>query len=428
MWVLIFWVLVINFLSAQEKFTVKKIVFIGNEKTKKEVIARELSFGVGSQIDTSDLAYSENRVYGTGLFNRVKIWAERDSGDSSIVYVWVNERWYIWPFPILGWKDRDLKKMFYGAGLIHTNFRGRNEKLIFSFALGYDPWIEAEYLNPWVLGSKNLFYSVEVFYQRVKNRSKILEEEFGSFYERHLSFALTFGKRYGLYKRFWGSIGFKEISTTGEVPYMKTLSPSGRDQMFVFGGGFRYDTRDIPIYPSRGFLVSVGYKFNRLINCDCFFLQGGLEFQGFKKIGIGLIASRFFILNSFGREIPVYSHFYFGYNERIRGYFNDVFEGENIFGGTVEYRIPFVKQKFFKWNKAPLEEFSILRFGVDLVLFGDFGNTWFNREKVLKLRYLSGCGVGINFILPYDLILSVGFARNVTGRGQFFIDFKGGFE
>jgi hypothetical protein len=48
--------------------------------------------------------------------------------------------------------------------------------------------------------------------------------------------------------------------------------------------------------------VSVGYKLNRLVNFDRFFLQGGLEFQGFKKIGIGLIAGRFFILNSFGRE------------------------------------------------------------------------------------------------------------------------------
>jgi len=124
MWVLIFSILVINFLCAQEKLTVKRIVFIGNEKTKSEIIARELTFDVGSKIDTSDLAYSENRVYGTGLFNRVKIWAERDSSDSSIVYVWVNERWYIWPFLILGWKDRDLKKLFYGAGLIHTNFSG----------------------------------------------------------------------------------------------------------------------------------------------------------------------------------------------------------------------------------------------------------------------------------------------------------------
>ncbi len=427
MWVLIFLVVAINFLPAQEKLIVKEIVFIGNEKTKPEVIARELTFGVGAKIDTVDLVYSENRVYGTGLFNRVKIWAEKDSGDLSIVYVWVNERWYIWPFPIFGWKDRDLKKLFYGAGLIHTNFRGRNEKLIFSFALGYDPWVEVEYINPWVLGSQNLFYSVEMFYQRVKNKSKILEEEFGSFYERHFSLAFTFGKRYGLYKRVWGSMGFREISITGEVPYTKTLSPLGKDQMFILGVGFKYDTRDIPVYPSRGFLINIGYKLNCLVNFDRFFVQGGLEFQGFKRIGIGLIVGRFFILSSFGREIPVYSHFYFGYDERIRGYFNDVFEGENIFGGTVEYRIPFIKQRFFKWNKAPLEEFSILRFGVDFVMFGDVGRTWFSGERVLKLNYLNGYGVGMNFILPYDLILSVGFARNDIGRSQFFVDFKSGF-
>jgi len=77
----------------QDKFIVRKVVFIGNEKTKSEIIARELSFSVGSEFDTSKIEYNENRVYGTGLFNKVKIWFERDStgSDSVDVYVWVNE-------------------------------------------------------------------------------------------------------------------------------------------------------------------------------------------------------------------------------------------------------------------------------------------------------------------------------------------------
>ncbi|MFN3135848.1 MAG: POTRA domain-containing protein, partial [Candidatus Kryptonium sp.] len=120
----------INFLSSNEKFDsqdrfiVRRIVFIGNERTKSEIIERELNFGVGSEFDTSKIEYNENRIYGTGLFNKVKIWFERDSAgsDSVDVYVWVNERWYIWLFPIFGWRDRDLKKLYYGAGFLHSNF------------------------------------------------------------------------------------------------------------------------------------------------------------------------------------------------------------------------------------------------------------------------------------------------------------------
>ena len=169
----------------QDKFIVRKVVFIGNEKTKSEIIARELSFSVGSEFDTSKIEYNENRVYGTGLFNKVKIWFERDStgSDSVDVYVWVNERWYIWLFPIFGWRDRDLKKLYYGAGFLHSNFRGRNEKLVLSFALGYDPWIGIEYLNPWILGSKYWFYSIEAYYQRVRSRSQMLIDESGLFHE-----------------------------------------------------------------------------------------------------------------------------------------------------------------------------------------------------------------------------------------------------
>ena len=416
----------------QDKFYVKKIVFLGNEKTKSEVIARELTFSTGSILDTSLIPYNENRVYGTGLFNKVKIWFERDSDNSAVVYVWVNERWYIWPFPIFGWKDRDIKKLYYGAGLIHTNFRGRNEKLIFSFALGYDPWIEIEYQNPWVLGSKNLFCSFEAFYQRIKNKSKLFS---GSFYENHIAVGLTVGKRFGLYKRFWINGGFRKISLSGietshllDLTFVKTISPSGKDEILAFGSGFRYDTRDIPIYPNQGFLFNIFYRYNQLLNFNASFIQGGAEIQMFEKFGFGLIAGRLLILNSFGKKIPVYSHYYLGYEERIRGYFNDVFEGENVFLGTLEYRIPIIKQRFFKWEKAPIEEFSILRFGVDFAIFGDIGQTWFNSENILKMNYLKGYGAQLYFILPYDLLLGVGYSLNDVGGKQFFVDFRAGFE
>lgn len=407
---------------------VKKIVFIGNEKTKAEVILRELTFSVGSTIDTSTIVYNENRIYGLGLFNKVKIWFENASNDSVVVYIWVNERWYIWPFPIFGWKDRDLKKLFYGAGLIHTNFRGRNEKLLFSFALGYDPWVGIEYVNPWALGDKNFFYSVEAFYQKIKNRSKIIEESIGSFYENHFAFNLTFGKRYGLYRKVWLLVGSRVVSATGSEFQLKTVSPSGRDEILTLGVGFKYDTRDIPNYPNQGFLFNITYKFNRLLNFAGFFAQGGVEVQTFNKIGYGLLAGRFFVSNSAGKKVPSYSRFYFGYQERIRGYFNDVFEGENIFGGTLEYRIQIIKQKFLRWGKSPVSEFSILRFGLDFAIFGDIGRTWFNNENILKLRYLKGYGLGLNFLLPYDLILSLEFAKNDREQTQFILDFRGSFR
>jgi hypothetical protein len=72
--------------------------------------------------------------------------------------------------------------------------------------------------------------------------------------------------------------------------------------------------------------------------------------------------------------------------------------------------------------------FSVFAEVAQDLLFGDVGKTWFNSESALKLKYLGGYGVGLNFILPYDLILSVGIARNDIGRAQFFVDFRGGFE
>lgn len=94
----------------------------------------------------------------------------------------------------------------------------------------------------------------------------------------------------------------------------------------------------------------------------------------------------------------------------------------------MEYRIPVIKQRFFKWERAPIEEFSILKFGVDFAIFGDIGRTWFNGENVLKIDYLKGYGVELNFILPYDLLFGVGYALNNAGGKQIFVDFRAGFE
>ncbi|CUS94529.1 hypothetical protein JGI7_02017, partial [Candidatus Kryptonium thompsonii] len=55
------------------------------------------------------------------------------------------------------------------------------------------------------------------------------------------------------------------------------------DKILVIGSGFRYDTRDIPVYPNVGVLFNFAFKLNRLLNYnDAFFVQSGMEFQGYR--------------------------------------------------------------------------------------------------------------------------------------------------
>lgn len=418
-----------NYDPSEGKFIVKKIVFLGNKKTKAEIIARELTFTIGSAIDSVEIKHNENRIYGTGLFNEVRIWIDQGTleNDSVSVYIQVSERWYIWPFPIFGWKDRDIKNLYYGAGLIHTNFRGRAEKLSFAFVLGYDPWIGVGYSNPLLSMKNNLFLVSNLYHQKAKNRSKVIESIAGEFYQNIFALNLSIGKRIGLYRRVWINNGFKSIVITDTLSRLKTISKTGQDKIISIGAGFKYDTRDIPAYPTQGVLLGFTFSFNKFLNSASFFVQTNADFHSYKKVGVGLIFTRLFLMNSIGKEIPFYSRFYFGYSERLRGYFYEIFEGENIFGGTIEYRVPIIRQRFLKFAGIPFEEFSVLRLGLDFVIFFDIGRTWYNSERFFKLSYWKGYGLGLNFLLPYDLIFSFEVAQNHKGKRQFIFDFKGEF-
>ena len=120
-------------------WTVDTVLVNGNEHTKDFVIRREMSLQPGSRITKSLLAFDQNRIYSLRLFNKVDIEVVPTTPGFATLRVDVSERWYIFPFPILGLRDRDWKKVFFGAGLLHSNFLGRNEKLYAALVFGYDP-------------------------------------------------------------------------------------------------------------------------------------------------------------------------------------------------------------------------------------------------------------------------------------------------
>ncbi|TAK56554.1 MAG: hypothetical protein EPO24_11145, partial [Bacteroidetes bacterium] len=157
-------------------FTVDSIKVWGNDETKDFVIIREMTLQRDSLITHEAIEYDQNRIYSLGLFNRVEMEIEPTSGTSANLHVRVHERWYIYPFPIFGLKDRDWSKVYYGVGLMHINFRGRNEKIFASFALGFDPWVSLSYKNSFLEPTGTYFLESGISYNRVRNRSTLLEQ------------------------------------------------------------------------------------------------------------------------------------------------------------------------------------------------------------------------------------------------------------
>ncbi|RMD86930.1 MAG: hypothetical protein D6813_14240, partial [Calditrichaeota bacterium] len=163
--------------TTQYPDTIFVIIVQGNEKTKENIILREMKLKPGDKYDPTKAELDRLRIQNLGIFNRVEVDAI-PSPRGVILVVTVSEMWYLFPYPILFTNERDWSKISFGAGLLHTNFRGRREIVDFSFWLGFNPAVKISYSNPWILGKLKFYTRVSLFAKKIRNRSfTVLNQE-----------------------------------------------------------------------------------------------------------------------------------------------------------------------------------------------------------------------------------------------------------
>ncbi|MBR9974647.1 MAG: BamA/TamA family outer membrane protein [Bacteroidetes bacterium] len=394
----------------------------GNEVTKPEIIVRELSLQVGDTIDVEEIEYSKSRIYSLGLFNRVEIsWPPLDS---TILLIEVDERWFLYPVPIIGIIDRDWNKWNFGLGVKHENLRGRNEKLFAGGAFGFNPWASLSYRNPWVFGKGHnaLFTETSFGYSSIENKSSSARGEGPNFREIHYAFFQTLGKRFNAYHSAWISAGFSYIGVT-ENRTGRTISPTGIDRYITLNLGAKHDTRNLAEYPTSGLygtaaIVKKGFGLG-----DVDMAAYVVDLRAYQPItGELSLALRAFTGLSSGPAIPNYSHFYFGFSERTRGHFDEEREGENILGTFVELRIPIVPRMYLHVPEVPIKQFRTWKLGLYAALFFDAGTVWNKHERPFASPMPYGYGAGLHFLLPYGTVFRVDRAFDESGRGEWVLD------
>jgi outer membrane protein assembly factor BamA len=402
--------------------TVAKIVITGNETTKEHVILREMSVKVGSLLDVAALEQDQKRIYSLQLFNKVDVDYAADGKDATVT-VKVSERWYIFPFPIIGFKYHDIKNVYYGAGLIHQNFRGRNEKFMVSGAFGFDPWFNIAYRNP-KLTDDDLFLQLQFGFTHMRNQNTSQ----GEYDQQILSANVSLGKRFGLFTALTGLIGYDEWKVDDTQPG-RTLSSDGKDHYVIVSGGLVYDKRDLREYPLDGDFISLAatkYGFGESA-VDLFRYQ--IDVREYQPLGSDIsLGVRGFGNFLGGGRSPSYLHAYFGFFDRIRGYYSTVIEGEEQVGGSVELRIGILKPRYLTVSLPGIPpEFSVWRYGLYAGIFADAGTTWYRTESFANVPWYTGYGAGFHFLLPYSFVLRTEYALNQHGRGEFIVGFHAAF-
>jgi len=404
---------------------VDSIAIIGNNKTKSDIILRELNFKKGDEINSNELSFNRERIYSLGLFNKVRIYPFTKE-NQNIIYIEVEESWYFWPLPFVELKEHSLKKINYGINFFYKNFRGRNESISLNAAFGFDPGFNINYSNPWLIRKNNISFSAGFGYQTPGNRSIYSKYYYGKNFDyKIISSYLAIGKRINIFNDASIIFGYDFI----KAPiYLKriTASKNNVDHSFKAGINYNYDSRNLKQFPDSGIFFNTNFYQKGFGIDEINYSILNFDFRNYFKLINQLtakwrIATRFTIGNK--NKIPFYDNSFLGGSEKIRGHFNVQYEGRNSYLGSLEMKYPLIKEWEFG-IKLPVipKNLTTYRIAIYANSFADAGAVKTENKKLSINDFHSGYGAGISLLfLPYNIV-RFEYAFNEFGKGEFIFD------
>lgn len=410
----------------ENKIFIHEIKIIGNNKTKADIILRELTIKTNSFVTESELEYNENRIFSLGIFSDVKLIVSKEI-DRNVLLILVQESWYIWPLPFINIADRDWNKITYGLHLNIQNLTGRNENLSGGFSLGYDPQFYLSYYNPVLNYEKNLLLRIQTKIQRRKNKSyeAIEQSNNQNYHENYFLFDFLIGKRIDLYSKLTSSISYEYLKVDNFQP-LRTVSQKGIDRFLSLQFSYLFDTRDFTAYPRRGTNLNLIYRKVGLGESEVDFNIFVIELKKIQQLGLPIIYFRNYSRILAGPILPYYANSFIGYQNRVRGYFNQIFEANSTNFTTFELRFPVIEKYFLQFN-LPLIPDELLKYTLsfDIHAFYDAALMFNKKDKLLKRKWIQGFGFGFSLlVLPYrSFNIEIGWNENFKHEFIFDVNF-----
>lgn len=429
--------MLIAFSGHGQSIQVDSIIFKGNEKTKNNILKRELDFDVSDTLLIADLEkqleFNRRKLMNTNLF----IWVKSDyhqlpNGHIKVIFEFL-EQWYVLAYPVFQLAERNLNdwwsrghnfdRSIYGVHFIHNNFMGRNEKLMIRAESGFTQRLDFAYFNPYLDHKKTLGLTINLTYSTNKSMA---------YKTVHDTLAFMSSEQI-LRERWLGSIILRRRfrfydSQTLELKYSHSviadtitkLNPSyfldrGKEQNYVqIGYNFSYDFRDLASYPLRGKKIDFSFnKYGLLPQDQVNFWEITLGVAYFFDLG-----SNFFLSTQFKGKlsqetaIPYFNVRGLGYgNELVRGYELNVIDGTNYVLNRNTLKFQWIN-KIFRLPFIPYKQFNQIPISIYPTAFFDFAyvnNTNRSAENSLINRWIAGAGLGFDLVTYYNLVCKIGF-------------------
>lgn len=426
----------------------------GNQKTKDYIILREMRVKTGDSIPAGRiyeiLEQSRQLIYNTNLFSEVQVIPVLGDGSNINLFVYLKERWYIWPAPQFKLVDRNLNewvnrynanlnRVTYGIKFAHYNFSGRADQLRIYLLNGFSRTVAASYTAPYsnarLTEGFSIFASLsqtrEVQYKTSQD-NQLLRFNNNDFSRNEYMLRASYQLRRGYYRKHLFTAGFWYHSVADSIrtaKYNPLYLNNGRSTLGFpfFGYTFQYVKVNNINYPLKG------------ITYNASILKRGIGFTG--GVNHLRLEGHFNIHEPYGRNWygayqflgVIKAPFRTAYiNQRAMGYEEFYLRGlENyvVDGFAAAIAKYTLSKKLISFN-IPLpwkfKAIPSIPFTFFAKTYADAGWSGITRELDTKLnnRLLYTGGIGIDMLTLYDICLKIEYSFNQLGEKGLFLHAK----
>jgi outer membrane protein insertion porin family len=381
---------------------VEGFVVKGNEKTKNNVITRELKLTTEEPFNSKDAKRSMQKIYNLGFFEDVNIKLNPGREPNAVVVEIDVKEQKTGTFTIGGGYSKS-DGMAASIGVGDNNFNGTGNKVNLNFQHGFSSiagtgW-DLNFTNPYIDNKKtslsiDLFNSVNELSDYGLNGDNTTLRS--TYYRRSSGFNITLGRPQGEYVRNYITFTNRKDRyleyVSGPVNYLATS-----DDTATYNSAYNseylqnnfgvvhsmtlarvYDTRDNVFNPTEGKRISLTSEFaGKMLGGQFDFNKYILDGRQYFKVGSKQTLAFHVSAGSAVGDVPDASKFVVGGIDTLRGYEDNEFKGNKLFTATVEYRYPIATK-------------------VEGVIFTDAGNAWDGDYKLDNLKYSIGTGLRIS--------------------------------
>lgn len=432
---------------------ISSVRIVGNKKTNKAIILRELPFEPGQKLtvtakEMSDiLTNARQLIYNTNLFSAVSVALTSNDSTQIELLISVTERLYFYPVPQFRlidrnfnewWKtfDRDPERTIYGLRIFHNNVSGNADRLSIGVMNGYLKSISLGYGIPYINKKQTIGISASAFYTENReftyassNNNKLLLYRTPSFERKQFVVSGGLTLRKGLFTKQLFQLHYSNILLPDSFALKNPGYLNTTEKKIAFADvnyTFQYIKVDNINYPLRG-KIFVASLFNRGLGLSSKLAMTSFDFtlKEYMQLKSINFALQIFAKCKLPFKQPYYNQRMIGYNDfYLRGLEYYVVDG--VVAGLSKFT---VSTKILQTNiHLPFKVKTISRIPLTIFMktYGDLGYVQQAVDYYSKLnnRLLYSGGLGFDLLSLYDIQLGIEYSINQLGERGLFLHTK----